>query len=234
MIPFLQINTTAVATQATEQLSKKPELSAMDIVFSGGIAGQTIMGAIFIMLFFAIYLYFERLMAINAASKIDSNFMNNIKMDITKGRIDSAKMLCAKTNSPVARLIEKGISRIGKPLADIHTAIENAGKLEIYKLEKNVSMLATISGAGPMTGFLGTVVGMVIAFHKMAESGSNKIEMSTLSEGIYTAMMTTVVGLIVGIVAYVGYNHLVTKTDKIVNQMEANVVEFLDMLNEPT
>ncbi|HSN47912.1 MAG TPA: MotA/TolQ/ExbB proton channel family protein, partial [Flavobacterium sp.] len=186
------------------------------------------------MLFFAIYLYFERLMAINAASKIDSNFMNNIKMDIMKGRIDSAKMLCAKTNSPVARLIEKGISRIGKPLADIHTAIENAGKLEIYKLEKNVSMLATISGAGPMTGFLGTVVGMVIAFHKMAESGSNKIEMSTLSEGIYTAMMTTVVGLIVGIVAYVGYNHLVTKTDKIVNQMEANVVEFLDMLNEPT
>jgi len=233
-MPFLQIDTTAIATQATEQLSKKPELSAMDIVFSGGIAGQTIMGAIFIMLFFAIYLYFERLMAINAASKIDSNFMNNIKMDITKGRIDSAKMLCAKTNSPVARLIEKGISRIGKPLADIHTAIENAGKLEIYKLEKNVSMLATISGAGPMTGFLGTVVGMVIAFHKMAESGSNKIEMSTLSEGIYTAMMTTVVGLIVGIVAYVGYNHLVTKTDKIVNQMEANVVEFLDMLNEPT
>jgi biopolymer transport protein ExbB len=234
MIPFLQIDSTALATQAAEQLSKKPELSVMDIVFSGGIAGQTIMVAIFMMLFFAIYLYFERLMAINAASKIDSNFMNNIKMDIMKGRIDSAKMLCAKTNSPVARLIEKGISRIGKPLADIHTAIENAGKLEIYKLEKNVSMLATISGAGPMTGFLGTVVGMVIAFHKMAESGSNKIEMSTLSEGIYTAMMTTVVGLIVGIVAYVGYNHLVTKTDKIVNQMEANVVEFLDMLNEPT
>lgn len=234
MMPFLQIDTTAVATQTAEQLFTKPELSVMDIVFSGGIAGQTIMAVIFIMLFFAIYLYFERLMAINAASKIDSNFMNNIKMDIMKGRIDSAKMLCAKTNSPVARLIEKGISRIGKPLADIHTAIENAGKLEIYKLEKNVSMLATISGAGPMTGFLGTVVGMVIAFHKMAEIGSNKIEMSTLSEGIYTAMMTTVVGLIVGIVAYVGYNHLVTKTDKIVNQMEANVVEFLDMLNEPT
>ncbi len=234
MMPFLQIDSTAVATQAIEQLSTKPELSVMDIVFSGGIAGQTIMTVIFIMLFFAIYLYFERLMAINAASKIDSNFMNNIKMDIMKGRIDSAKMLCAKTNSPVARLIEKGISRIGKPLADIHTAIENAGKLEIYKLEKNVSMLATISGAGPMTGFLGTVIGMVIAFHKMAESGSNKIEMSTLSEGIYTAMMTTVMGLIVGIIAYVGYNHLVTKTDKIVNQMEANVVEFLDMLNEPT
>ncbi len=234
MMTFLQIDSTAVATQTLEQLSKKPELSVMDIVFSGGIAGQTIMGAIFIMLFFAIYLYFERLMAINAASKIDSNFMNNIKLNIMKGKIDAAKMLCAQTNSPVARLIEKGISRIGKPLSDIHTAIENAGKLEIYKLEKNVSMLATISGAGPMTGFLGTVVGMVIAFHKMAESGNSKIEMSTLSEGIYTAMMTTVVGLIVGIIAYVGYNHLVTKTDKIVNQMEANVVEFLDLLNEPS
>lgn len=234
MTSLLQIDSTAVATQAIDQLAKKPELSVMDIVFSGGIAGQTIMTVIFIMLFFAIYLYFERLMAINAASKIDSSFMNNIKMHIIKGKIDSAKMLCAQTNSPVARLIEKGISRIGKPLADIHTAIENAGKLEIYKLEKNVSMLATISGAGPMTGFLGTVIGMVIAFHKMAESGSNKIEMSTLSEGIYTAMMTTVVGLIVGIIAYVGYNHLVTKTDKIVNQMEANVVEFLDLLNEPT
>lgn len=234
MINFLQIDTTAVAVQALDQISPKTELSVMDIVFSGGLVGQIIMSVIFIMLFFAIYLYFERLLAINAASKINSNFMNNIKLNIMNGKIDSAKILCAQTNSPVARLIEKGISRIGKPLADIHTAIENAGKLEIYKLEKNVSMLATISGAGPMTGFLGTVVGMVIAFHKMAESGSNKIEMSTLSEGIYTAMMTTVVGLIVGIVAYVGYNHLVTKTDKIVNQMEANVVEFLDMLNEPS
>lgn len=234
MIPFLQIDSTAVAAQAISQVPVKPEMSVMDIVFSGGLAGQTIMTVIFIMLFFAIYLYFERLMAINAASKIDVNFMNKIKSNISGGKIDAATILCAQTNSPVARLIEKGISRIGKPLADIHTAIENAGKLEIYKLEKNVSMLATISGAGPMTGFLGTVVGMVIAFHKMAESGSNKIEMSTLSEGIYTAMMTTVVGLIVGIVAYVGYNHLVTKTDKIVNQMEANVVEFLDLLNEPT
>lgn len=234
MIAFLQIDSTAVAAQAIKNTTIKPELSVIDIVFSGGIAGQTIMATIFIMLFFAIYLYFERLLAINAASKIDANFMNNIKLNITKGKIDAAKMLCAQTNSPVARLIEKGISRIGKPLADIHTAIENAGKLEIYKLEKNVSMLATISGAGPMTGFLGTVVGMVIAFHKMAESGNSKIEMSTLSEGIYTAMMTTVVGLIVGIIAYVGYNHLVTKTDKIVNQMEANVVEFLDLLNEPT
>ena len=234
MMHFLQIDSTAVAAQlAGKAIEEKEKLSVFDLVFSGGLIGQIIMGVLFLLLFFGIYLYVERLLAINAASKIDANFMNNIKQNISSGKIDSAKMLCAQTNSPVARLIEKGISRIGKPLEDINTAIENAGKLEVYKLEKNVSMLATISGAGPMTGFLGTVVGMVISFQKMAESGSNKVEMSSLSEGIYTAMMTTVVGLIVGIIAYVGYNHLVTKTDKIVNQMEANVVEFLDLLNEP-
>lgn len=234
MIHFLTIDSTAVAGQVAEKaVEVKDKLTVFELVFSGGLIGQIIMSVIFVLLFFAIYLYIERLLAINAASKMDVNFMNNIKMNLTNGKISEAKMLCAQTNSPVARLIEKGISRIGKPLEDINTAIENTGKLEIYKLEKNVSMLATISGAGPMTGFLGTVVGMVISFQKMAESGSNKIEMSTLSEGIYTAMMTTVVGLIVGIIAYVGYNHLVTKTDKVVNQMEANVVEFMDLLNEP-
>ena len=234
MIYFLQVDSTAVAGQVAEKAAEvKDKLTVFELVFSGGLIGQIIMSVIFVLLFFAIYLYVERLLAINAASKIDANFMNNIKLNLTNGKIAEAKMLCAQTNSPVARLIEKGISRIGKPLEDINTAIENTGKLEIYKLEKNVSMLATISGAGPMTGFLGTVVGMVISFQKMAESGSNKIEMSTLSEGIYTAMMTTVVGLIVGIIAYVGYNHLVTKTDKVVNQMEAKVVEFLDLLNDP-
>jgi biopolymer transport protein ExbB len=232
MIHFLQVDSTAVAGQVAEKAAEvKEKLTVFELVFSGGLIGQIIMSVIFVLLFFAIYLYIERLLAINAASKIDANFMNNIKLNLTNGKIAEAKMLCAQTNSPVARLIEKGISRIGKPLEDINTAIENTGKLEIYKLEKNVSMLATISGAGPMTGFLGTVVGMVISFQKMAESGSN--EMSTLSEGIYTAMMTTVVGLIVGIIAYVGYNHLVTKTDKVVNQMEAKVVEFLDLLNDP-
>lgn len=234
MIHFLQVDSTAVAGQVAEKAAEvKEKLTVFELVFSGGLIGQIIMSVIFVLLFFAIYLYVERLLAINAASKIDANFMNNIKLNLMNGKIAEAKMLCAQTNSPVARLIEKGISRIGKPLEDINTAIENTGKLEIYKLEKNVSMLATISGAGPMTGFLGTVVGMVISFQKMAESGSNKIEMSTLSEGIYTAMMTTVVGLIVGIIAYVGYNHLVTKTDKVVNQMEAKVVEFLDLLNDP-
>ena len=231
---FLQADSLAVASQvvADEQVTEKT-LSIWSLLTSGGIGGQIIMIVLFLQLFFALFLYFERLMAINKASKIDASFMNNIKMNIMSGKLDAAKMLCAQTNSPVARLIEKGISRIGKPLEDINTAIENAGKLEVYKLEKNVNLLATISGAGPMTGFLGTVVGMVMAFHEMASSASNKIEMSVLAEGIYTAMMTTVVGLIVGIIAYVGYNHLVSLTDKVVNMMEVNVVDFLDLLNDP-
>lgn len=231
---LLQADTLSqTATALADNVVAKKEVTLIEIIFSGGPVGIVIMSAIFIMLFFAIYLYFERLMAIKAASKIDQSFMTQIKMYLQQGKLENAKMLCVATSSPVARLIEKGISRIGKPLDDINIAIENAGKLEIYKLEKNVSLLATISGAGPMTGFLGTVVGMVMAFHEMAASGTNKIEMSVLAEGIYTAMMTTVVGLIVGIIAYVGYNHLVSITDKVVNMMEVSVVDFLDLLNDP-
>ena len=234
MIHFLQIDSTAVAGQVAEKAAEvKDKLTVFELVFSGGLIGQIIMSVIFILLFFAIYIYTERLLAINAASKMDVNFMNNIKLHLVNGKISEAKMLCAQTNSPVSRLIEKGISRIGKPLEDINTAIENTGKLEIYKLEKNVSMLATISGAGPMTGFLGTVVGMILAFHQMAAAGG-QIEVGALSEGIYVAMTTTVVGLIVGIISYVGYNHLVVKTNKVVNHMEASAVDFLDLLNEPT
>ncbi len=228
--------TDSLATVQNAVLEDQPvekTLPIWDLLTSGGIGGQLIMLTLGLLFFFALYLYFERLLAINAASKIDTNFMNNIKMNILNGKIDAAKMLCAQTNSPVARLTEKGISRIGKPLEDINTAIENAGKLEIYKLEKNVSMLATISGAGPMIGFLGTVVGMILAFHKMA-SGGGQIEVGALAEGIYTAMTTTVVGLIVGIIAFMGYNHLVVKTDKVVHQMEANATDFLDLLNEPS
>lgn len=207
-------------------------LSVWELLTSGGLGGQLIMIVLGILFFVAIYLYIERSLALKAASKIDKGFMNQIRDHITHRRFDSAKLLCQHTNSPVSRLIEKGISRIGKPLEDINTAIENAGKLEIYNLEKNISILATISGAGPMIGFLGTVVGMILAFHEIA-SGGGQIEVGALASGIYTAMTTTVVGLIVGIFAYIGYNHLVVKTDKIVNQMEANAVEFLDLLNDP-
>lgn len=230
---LLQADTLSVANEnLAEVVPVEKTLSIIELLTSGGLAGQIIMTALFLMLFVALYLYFERLMAINEASKIDNSFMGQIRDNIRNGRIDNAKMTCAHSKSPVARLIEKGISRIGKPLDDINTAIENAGKLEIYKLEKNVSMLATISGAGPMTGFLGTVVGMIQAFHKMATAGG-QIEVGALSEGIYTAMTTTVVGLVVGLIAYIGYNHLIVKTDKIVHQMEANAVDFLDLLNDP-
>jgi len=207
-------------------------LSIIDLLVTGGIAGMVIIGVLFVLLFVAVYIYFERLFAIKASSKIDSNFMNQIRDNVTTGNIEAAKMLCAQTNSPVARLTAKGISRIGSPLEDINSAIENTGKLEVYRLEKNVSILATIAGAAPMIGFLGTVIGMVLAFHTLATS-SGQAEMGTLAEGIYTAMTTTVAGLIVGIIAYMGYNHLVVKTDKVVHQMEANAVDFLDLLNEP-
>jgi len=180
----------------------------------------------------ALYIYFERIFAIKAASKVDANFMNQIKDHVTHGKIDSAQMLCAQVNSPVSRLINKGLTRIGKPLEDINTAIENAGRLEVYGLEKNVSVLATISGAAPMIGFLGTVIGMILAIFELANAGGT-IQMDVLASGLYTAMTTTVAGLIVGIIAYITYNHLVVRTNKVVYQMEANSLEFLDHLNEP-
>jgi biopolymer transport protein ExbB len=207
-------------------------LSVIDLILNGGTASVVIMSILFLLLGVALYIYFERLFAIKAAAKIDANFMNQIRDYISSGKIEAAKMLCAQTNSPVARLTEKGVSRIGKPLDDINTAIENAGTLEVYKLEKNVSVLATVAGAAPMIGFLGTVIGMIIAFHEMATSGG-QAEMGALASGIYTAMTTTVGGLVVGIIAYIGYNHLVTMTNKVVHSMEANAVDFLDLLNEP-
>jgi biopolymer transport protein ExbB len=212
--------------------SSEKNLSIIDLIFNGGAGSVFIMGLLFVLLAVALYIYFERLFAIKAAAKIDANFMNQIKDYISNGKIDAAKSLCAQTDSPVARLTLKGVSRIGKPLDDINTAIENAGTLEVYKLEKNVSVLATVAGAAPMIGFLGTVIGMILAFHEMATSGG-QAEMGALASGIYTAMTTTVGGLVVGIIAYIGYNHLVNMTNKVVHSMEANAVDFLDLLNEP-
>ncbi|WP_242204964.1 MotA/TolQ/ExbB proton channel family protein [Aestuariivivens insulae] len=217
----------------TDGESVEKTLSIIELISSGGVAGQLIIAILFLLLIAATYIYFERLFAVKAASKVDANFMNQIKDYVSNGKIDSAQVLCAQVNSPVSRLIGKGISRIGKPLADINTAIENAGRLEIYGLEKNVSILATISGAAPMIGFLGTVIGMILAIFELANAGGT-IEMDVLAGGLYTAMTTTVAGLIVGIVAYMAYNHLVVRTDKVVYQMEANSLEFLDHLNEPT
>ncbi len=219
-------------SQLGEIASEEKTLSVIDLIFNGGTGSIVIISVLFVMLAVAMYIYFERLLAIKAASQIDKNFMNQIRDHISNGKIEAAKILCAQTDSPVARLVEKGISRIGKPLDDINTAIENAGTLEVYKLEKNVSVLATVAGAAPMIGFLGTVIGMILAFHQMATSGG-QAEMGALASGIYTAMTTTVAGLSVGIIAYVGYNHLVNRTDKVIHKMEANATEFLDLLSEP-
>ena len=232
MINLLIQDGSEKAIQDLEPIVEEKTLSIMELLMNGGAAGQIIIGVLFVLLFVAVYLYFERIFAIKAATHYDRNFMNQIKDNVSNGNIKAAKDLCAQQNTPVSRLTEKGISRIGNPLEDINTAIENAGKLEVYKLEKNVSILATIAGAAPMIGFLGTVIGMVLAFHTLATS-SGQAEMGTLAEGIYTAMTTTVAGLIVGIIAYIGYNHLVVKTDKVVHQMEATAVDFLDLLNEP-
>ena len=216
----------------TDEESVEKTLSIIELIGSGGSAGMIIITILFLLMIVATYIYFERLFAIKAATKIDSNFMNQIKDHVSHGKIDSAQILCAQVNSPVSRLINKGITRIGKPLADINTAIENAGRLEVYSLEKNVSVLATISGVAPMIGFLGTVIGMILSIFEIANSGG-QIDIKLLADGLYTAMTTTVGGLIVGIIAYMAYNHLVVKTDKVVYQMEANSLEFLDHLNEP-
>ncbi len=229
---MLLFQDTATDAAIGESLSEEKTLSVIDLIVNGGTGSIIIIAILGVLLFVALYIYFERIFAIKAASKIDKNFMNQIKDHITNGKLDAARMLCAQTDSPVARLTEKGISRIGKPLDDINTAIENAGTLEVYKLEKNVSILATVAGAAPMIGFLGTVIGMILAFHEMASSGG-QAEMGSLASGIYTAMTTTVAGLVVGIIAYIGYNHLVNRTDKVVHSMEANAVDFLDLLNEP-
>jgi len=232
MLLSIQQGAQSAQENLEEVISEEKTLSIYKLIMDGGLGGQIIIAILTVLLAVALYIYFERFLAIKAASKTDKNFMNQIKDHISNGKLEAAQILCAQASSPAARLIEKGISRIGKPLEDINKAIENAGSLEIYKLEKNVSVLATIAGAAPMIGFLGTVIGMILAFHEMASSGG-QAEMGSLASGIYTAMTTTVAGLIVGIIAYMAYNHIVVRTNKLVHQMEAKAVEFLDLLNEP-
>jgi len=228
MISFFQDNTALIE----DVISEEKTLSIYKLIMDGGLGGQIIIAILFVLLAVALYIYFERFFAIKTASKIDENFMNQIKDFISNGKLESANALCKSKNTPTARLIGKGISRIGKPLDDINKAIETAGKLEVYQLEKNVSVLATIAGVAPMIGFLGTVIGMIIAIHEIANAGG-QIDIKLLSDGLYTAMTTTVAGLIVGIIGYITFNHLVVRTDKVVYQMEAKSVEFLDLLNEP-
>ncbi len=221
-----------IATESETALSEEKTLSIYKLIVEGGIGGQIIIAILLVLLTVSLYIYFERFFAIKAASKIDKDFMNQIKDYVANGNLEAAKSLCNQRETPVSNMIGTGISRIGKPLEDINTAIENTGKLEVYKLETNVSVVATISGAAPMIGFLGTVIGMIVSIHEIANAGG-QIDIKLLADGLYTAMTTTVGGLVVGIISYITYNHLVVKTDKVVYQMEAKTVEFMDLLNEP-
>lgn len=204
------------------------KLTLLDLAIKGG----WVMIPIILLSFVAAYIFIERYYVIRKATREDQNFMNRIKDYIHDGKIEAALALCKSTDSPSARMVEKGISRLGRPLQDISTAIENVGKLEISKLEKSFPTLATITGAEPMLGFLGTVIGMVQSFYNMEQAGSN-IDVSMMSGGIYTALITTVAGLIVGILGYFAYNTLVVRVERVVFNLEATLTEFMDILNEP-
>ena len=204
------------------------KLTLFDLALKGG----WVMIPIILLSFVAFYIFIERFYVIRRATAVDMNFMNRIKDYIHDGRIEAAQSLCRSTEGPSARMVEKGISRLGRPLQDISTAIENVGKLEISKLETGFPTLATITGAEPMLGFLGTVIGMVQSFYAMSTAGNN-IDVSMMSGGIYTALITTVAGLSVGILGYFAYNSLVVKVEKVVFNLEATLTEFMDILNEP-
>ena len=223
LFTLLQADVAAEAVAAQDL-----NLSLIDMAFKGG----WLMIPLFILSVITIYLFGMKWWAIRKATKVDPNFMKDIRDYVHSGKMKSAVALCQQTDTPVARLVEKGIERMGRPLQDIQTAVENMGNVEVARLEKGLPMLATIAGGAPMIGFLGTVMGMVQAFFNMAQAGSN-IDITLLSGGIYTAMVTTVAGLIVGIMAYFGYNFLTAQVSDVVFKMQNTTVEFMDMLHEP-
>jgi biopolymer transport protein ExbB len=203
-------------------------LSIIDLAIAGGV----VMIPIGLLSVLAVYFFVERVLMINKANQDPDAFMGRVKELVLRGDISGAKMLCSQNDTPVARMIEKGVSRIGSPLKNIEASIENVAKIEVFKLEKNLAWLATIAGAAPMIGFLGTVIGMVQAFIAISqEEGS--VSPKLLSSGIYTAMITTVAGLLVGIMAYLAYNYLVTRVAKVIHKMEYTSVDFIDLLQEP-
>lgn len=217
-----------VNESASLQAAVDQEMSLWELFRAGG----WMMYPIVLMSFIAIYIFIERLLTLNKANQSPEAFMGKVKELVLKGDVNGAKLLCAQNDSPIARMIEKGISRIGSPLKNIEASIENVGRIEVFRLEKNLSTLATIAGAAPMMGFLGTVIGMVQAFIAIAQQ-EGSVSPKLLSSGIYTAMLTTVAGLIVGIIAYLAYNFLVTRVQKIIHRMEYSSIEFIDLLQEP-
>lgn len=213
---------------ATEEMQRQ---SLVDLVFQSGPLGMIIVAILVLLSIMAVAIFTERYFTIKRAGKIDQNFMNNIRASVASGNIDGAKALCKTKSSPISRMVEKGLMRIGKPLKDIDAAIENVGNLEIFKLEKNLSTLASIAGAAPMIGFFGTVTGMILAFYKMATE--QNVTPDVLAGGIYQALITTAAGLLVGIFAFIAYNLLVANVEKVVFNMEKTTVEFMDLLQDP-
>ncbi len=210
-----------------------PEVSAETMsFFDMALKGGWIMIVLALLSVIAVYIFIDRFIAIRKANKEQKSFMENIKNFILEGKVEQALDNCRINEGPLSRMIEKGVSRIGRPLVDVNAAVENVGKQEVAKLEKGLPILASIAGGAPMIGFLGTVMGMVRAFYDMASAGNN-IDVTLLSGGIYTAMITTVGGLIVGIIAYFGYNILVARVNNLVARLEAKSTEFMDILNEP-
>lgn len=229
---LLQITDVALTTAVDSTALVAADVAEMNYWEMAKKGGPWIMIPLLILSIIAVYIFIERYVAIKKASKEDKTFMDRIKDYIIDGNLDSATKLCQQMNNPMARMVEKGISRLGKPMNDVLVAIENVGNIEANKLEKGFNMLATISGGAPMLGFLGTVIGMVQAFYDMANAGSN-VDITVLSNGIYTAMVTTVAGLVVGIIAFFAYNFLVSMLDSVVQKMETRTMEFMDLLNEP-
>ncbi len=205
--------------------------SIFNILWQSGILGMAILFALLLLSIYALYIFIERYLTIQRAAKVDEKFMQEIRRYVQNNEFQAALRLCQTNDSPVARMVEKGLLRIGKPLRDINTAIENTGNLELFRLEKNLSRLATIAGAAPMIGFFGTVTGMIIAFYEMATQ--ENVTPDVLAGGIYQALLTTAFGLFIGILAFVGYNILVSYIDKVVFKMEASSLEFMDLLQEP-
>ena len=235
LFQLLQAGIDSTATAAAAAAATVPQVAQTEQTYSlieMAVKGGWLMLVLLALSIIAIYIFGKKWWMLNRASQIDKNFMNDIRDYIHSGKVKSAITLCGKYDSPAARLVEKGLERIGRPLSDIQTAVENMGNVEVARLEKGLPTLATIAGGAPMIGFLGTVLGMVQAFFNMANAGNN-IDITLLSSGIYTAMITTVGGLIVGILAYFGYNYLTSQISDIAFKMESTTIDFMDLLNEP-
>jgi biopolymer transport protein ExbB len=225
---FLQIDTSAAVAQAGAAVSEPQQMNIMDLLAKGGI----LMIPLAFLFVVAIFVFIERLIYIRKASKIEENFMNIIRDNIVSGNVTAARSMAKNTNNPVARIIDKGIQRIGKPIDAIEKSMENVGKLEMYKMERNLNILSLIAGIAPMFGFLGTIFGMFQLFFRLASTGEFTIQ--SMADGIYTKLISSAVGLIIGLLAYIAYNYLNTQIDKTGNRMEVASAEFVDILQEPT